>query len=63
MDHGHLVAWNCHYTMERAGQKTMTMAKTGEGMVARFMGPGTIYVQTRNIRHFAEWVREQAPSA
>ncbi|KAK4545413.1 hypothetical protein LTR36_002763 [Oleoguttula mirabilis] len=63
VDNGHLVAWNCQYAIERAGSGGLTMIKSGEGLVCRFTGPGTVYMQTRNLHDFAQWVREQVPSS
>ena len=63
VDNGHLVAWNCRYEMERVGKSSMTAAKTGEGVVCRFTGPGRVYIQTRNHEEFAEWVRACVPSS
>lgn len=60
VDNGHLVAWNCDYTIERAGGGSMTSMKTGEGLVCRFSGPGVIYIQTRNLDEFEDWVRSKA---
>jgi uncharacterized protein (AIM24 family) len=60
VDNGHLVAWNTEYRIEKAGGGAMTSMKTGEGMVCRFTGPGTVYIQTRNLGEFASWVREVA---
>ena len=63
MDNGHLVAWNCNYAIERAGSGGLSSVKTGEGLVCRFTGPGTIYIQTRNLDDFSDWVRSQAGSS
>jgi len=60
VDHGHLVAWNCSYNIEKAGGGIMASMKTGEGAVCRFTGPGAVYIQTRNLEHFKEWVAAQA---
>ncbi|RVX72833.1 hypothetical protein B0A52_03186 [Exophiala mesophila] len=60
VDNGHLVAWNCEYRVERTGGSTMTSMKTGEGFVCRFIGPGSVYIQTRNLDDFATWVRTAA---
>ncbi|MGK4495621.1 AIM24 family protein, partial [Klebsiella pneumoniae] len=38
-------------------------ATSGEWLVCRFKGPGTLYIQTRNPSAFAEWVRAQVPSS
>lgn len=60
VDNGHLVAWDCNYSIEKAGGSGMTGMKSGEGLVCRFTGPGTIYIQTRNLDEFADWVRSKA---
>lgn len=62
VDNGHLVAWNCEYTIERAGSGGLSSIKTGEGFVCRFTGPGTVYIQTRNLDDFAGWVKDHASS-
>jgi uncharacterized protein (AIM24 family) len=40
----------------------MNSMKTGEGLVCRFTGPGTVFYQTRNQDEFAQWIRSVAPS-
>jgi uncharacterized protein (AIM24 family) len=61
VDNGHLVAWNCRYSVERAGKGALSSMTTGEGVVCRFTGPGKIYIQTRNLDEFADWVRSVVP--
>ncbi|RLM00664.1 hypothetical protein CFD26_108621 [Aspergillus turcosus] len=54
VDNGHLVAWNCKYKMERvASGGIISNLSSGEGLACRFTGPGTVYLQTRNITAFA----------
>ena len=49
IDNGHLVAWNCKYVMERiASGGIISNLSAGEGLVCRFTGPGTVFMQTRN---------------
>lgn len=57
VDNGHLVAWSCDYKIEKAGGGAMASMKTGEGLVCRFTGPGTVYVQTRNMDEFQAFIR------
>ena len=38
----------------------MTSMKTGEGLVCRFTGPGSVYVQTRNMDDFEAYIRRCA---
>ncbi|CAG7556370.1 unnamed protein product [Fusarium equiseti] len=60
VDNGHLVAWNCEYSIEKAGGGTMTGLKTGEGLVCRFKGPGSVFVQTRNMAEFQLFIKATA---
>ncbi|KAK4865376.1 hypothetical protein LT330_009487 [Penicillium expansum] len=54
IDNGHLVAWNCKYKMERvASGGIISGISSGEGLACRFKGPGTVYLQTRNLNAFA----------
>lgn len=49
VDNGHLVAWNTKYVLERvASGGIISGFASGEGLVCKFTGPGTIYLQTRN---------------
>eukprot|EP00238_Polyblepharides_amylifera_P000862 CAMPEP_0196572166 /NCGR_PEP_ID=MMETSP1081-20130531/2253_1 /TAXON_ID=36882 /ORGANISM="Pyramimonas amylifera, Strain CCMP720" /LENGTH=208 /DNA_ID=CAMNT_0041889381 /DNA_START=12 /DNA_END=638 /DNA_ORIENTATION=+ len=62
IDNGALVAWTGHtqYTVGLASQsggglfsRAFKSAMTGEGFVCRFVGPGTIFVQTRSFSTLA----------
>ncbi|KAF2275423.1 DUF124-domain-containing protein [Westerdykella ornata] len=61
IDNGHLVAWNCKYVLERvsSGGIISNMA-AGEGLVCKFTGPGTIFLQTRNPQAFSAWLAANA---
>jgi uncharacterized protein (AIM24 family) len=49
IDNGHLVAWNCKYTLERiASGGIISNLAASEGLVCKFVGPGTVFMQTRN---------------
>jgi uncharacterized protein (TIGR00266 family) len=54
VDNGHMVAWEdtLTYRIEKASQGLMSTFKSGEGLVARFKGTGTLYIQTRNFPGF-----------
>ncbi len=56
VDNGHIVAFSkkIHFDMAKVGSGMMNMVTTGEGLSCVFTGPGTIYMQTRNMRTFAE---------
>lgn len=49
VDNGHLVAWNTKYILERVASGGMLSGfASGEGLVCKFTGPGTVFIQTRN---------------
>jgi len=64
IDNGHLVAWNCKYVLERvsSGGIIANMA-AGEGLVCKFTGPGTVFMQTRNPAAFAAWLAGNSQKA
>ena len=49
VDNGHLVAWTCPYAIERSGGGLMSGMHAGEGLVCRFTGPGTVFIQVSEI--------------
>ncbi|KAL5337299.1 tryptophan RNA-binding attenuator protein-like domain-containing protein [Aspergillus crustosus] len=54
INNGHLVAWNCKYKLERvASGGIISNVTAGEGLACRFIGPGTVFIQTRNVAAFA----------
>lgn len=54
INNGHLVAWNCKYKLERvASGGILSNISAGEGLACKFIGPGTVYLQTRNVAAFA----------
>ncbi|MBT3292682.1 TIGR00266 family protein [Candidatus Peregrinibacteria bacterium] len=65
VDNGHIVAFsgNMKYDIQKVGSGVVQMVTSGEGLAVTFTGPGTIYMQTRNLRTFAEalnpFVRER----
>lgn len=54
IDNGHLVAWDASipYKIEKASSGWISSFTSGEGLVTRFNGTGTIYIQTRNFGGF-----------
>lgn len=64
IDNGHLVAWcdYMHYSIEKANKGWISSMTSGEGLVCRFRGPGTILIQTRNPSSFEAWIRSIVPS-
>ena len=56
VDNGHLVAFpaDMKYSIQKVGADIIHSVTSGEGLAVAFEGPGTIYMQTRNLRTFAE---------
>ncbi|CAK7235312.1 hypothetical protein SCUCBS95973_009226 [Sporothrix curviconia] len=60
VDNGHLVAWNTKYVLERvASGGIISGMASAEGLVCKFTGPGTVYIQTRNARAFNAFMSGQ----
>ena len=64
IDNSHLVAWPdyMNYTLEKASKGWISSWTSGEGIVCRFKGPGTVLIQSRNPRAFGAWVSQFVPS-
>ena len=64
VDTGHLVAWEgtTQYTLRKAAAGFFRSLVSGEGIVAEFMGPGEILIQTRNLAAFAGLMKPFFPS-
>jgi len=63
VDNNHLVAWNCKYEIERiASGGIISALSSNEGVVCKFTGPGTVFIQTRNPHSFGAWLRAHMPS-
>ncbi len=62
VDSGHIVAFDrtLNFDVERVGGWGTTLL-SGEGLVCRFNGEGTVYVQTRNVPGFAAWIHPFRP--
>lgn len=58
IDNGHLVAWPeyMNYKIEKASAGWGNSIMSGECLVCRFQGPGTILIQTRNPSGFSGWI-------
>ncbi len=57
VDNFHLVAFNdsCDYKVTKFGGLKSTILG-GEGLVTEITGPGDVYIQTKNLREFVEWL-------
>jgi len=64
VDTGHIVAFTdgMQYSIKTAAKGLFSSFASGEGLVCMFSGPGTIWMQTRNIRHFALLLMPFLPS-
>lgn len=64
VDTGHLVAWEgtMQYQLRQAAQGFFRTLTSGEGIVADFMGPGELLIQTRNLAAFAGLMKPFFPS-
>lgn len=57
VDNFHLVAFSdtCSYKVTKFGGLKETLLG-GEGLVTQITGPGDIYIQTKNLAEFVEWL-------
>jgi uncharacterized protein (TIGR00266 family) len=57
VDNFHLVAFSdsCSYDVRKFGGLKSTILG-GEGLVTEVRGPGDVYIQTKNLREFVEWL-------
>src|SRR4051812_25998567 len=64
VDTGHLVAWEgtTNYTLRKAAAGFFRSMVSGEGVVAEFMGPGELLIQTRNLAALAGLLKPFFPT-
>lgn len=57
VDNFHLVAFStsCNYRVTKFGGLKETILG-GEGLVTKIEGPGEVYIQTKNLREFIDWI-------
>ena len=57
VDNFHLVAFSdtCNYRVTKFGGLKSTLLG-GEGLVTEIRGPGELYIQTKNLDEFADWL-------
>lgn len=57
VDNFHLVGFSasCSYRVTKFGGLKETIL-SGEGFVTNITGPGTVYIQTKNMREFVDWL-------
>lgn len=62
VDTGHIVGFSASLTYDVGPLGSITRSvTTGEGLVARFTGPGRVLTQTRAERNFREWLLPETP--
>jgi uncharacterized protein (TIGR00266 family) len=63
LDTGHLVAFeeSASYTLKKAAKSLFSTLASGEGLVCDFVGPGKVWVQTRNLKGFAGLIASLMP--
>jgi len=63
VDNGMLVAWTAHtqYKITKASPSIITSFLSGEGFVCTFEGPGTVFIQSRNIADLARGIAKYLP--
>ena len=64
VDTGHLVAWEAsmQYSLRKAASGFFRTMLSGEGIVAEFIGPGELLIQTRNLAAFAGLLKPFFPA-
>ncbi len=62
IDTGHVVAFKegMQYGVEKAGSWKSTIFGA-EGLVVRFQGPGTVWIQTRSPQELVSWLKAKMP--
>lgn len=65
VDSGHVVAFTdgIQYSIKKAARGLFSTVASGEGLVCMFSGPGTIWMQTRNVRGFAQVLAPFIPAS
>lgn len=62
IDNGHLVAWEdtlAHHIQRVGGWRSTLLS--GEGIIVRLTGQGTVWIQSRSIPPFVSWVNPFRP--
>ena len=63
VDTGHLVAFeeSVTYSVRKAARSLVSTLISGEGLVGDFQGPGRLWIQSRNLRGFAQVIQRLLP--
>jgi len=65
VDTGHIVAFQhtMAYNIKKAAKGIFSSLASGEGLVCEFVGPGRVYMQTRNVSAFAKMLHPFMPQS
>lgn len=63
VDTGHMLAFEdgVTYTVKKVSKGLFSTIASGEGLVAEFSGPGTVWIQSRNLSGFAALLSKLLP--
>jgi uncharacterized protein (TIGR00266 family) len=63
VDNGHLIAWRSHegFSIEKSADGWISSFASGEGLLWRFPGPASLWLQTRNPHAFSQWMKHLTP--
>eukprot|EP01026_Neomeris_dumetosa_P053188 TRINITY_DN47497_c0_g1_i14.p2 TRINITY_DN47497_c0_g1~~TRINITY_DN47497_c0_g1_i14.p2 ORF type:complete len:204 (-),score=45.28 TRINITY_DN47497_c0_g1_i14:539-1150(-) len=62
IDNGYLVAWDIKdYAIVKAAKSIAGSVLSGEGFAMKFVGPGTLYLQTRSVKALANVLAPYLP--
>lgn len=63
VDTGHMLAFEegVNYTVKKVSKGLFSTIASGEGLVAEFSGPGTVWIQSRNLGGFAALLSKLLP--
>lgn len=58
VDTGHIVAFSdsVQFSLKKAAKGLISSFTSGEGIVAEYVGPGDLYLQSRHVGSFAQWI-------
>ena len=61
----HLVAFeeSVTYTIRKAARGLFSTLASGEGLVSDFQGPGKLWIQSRNLKGFAQVIASLMPKS
>ena len=65
VDTGHIVAFEAsvQYQLQKVAKGLFSTIASGEGLVCRYQGPGSIWIQTRNLPAFASLLSNFLPKS